>query len=173
MLGATAQLGVVLWFRKRLPRRITEPFEGGRTQIVFLIGLLCLSNLAFLFLMPAASFFIGRMTLLLLPSAVVLAAVLLVANARVLSPQNPGVVLAVIVVAGLAASWQAWLPRANSADTQLSDLVDYLGSQSLGSETRVYALPYDHLSLTFYTGLPVKASRPCVRASSTNTKATS
>ena len=160
VLGAIAQLGVVLWSKKKLPSRITEPFELGRTQIVFLIGLLCLSNLAFLFLTPAANFFIGRMTLLLLPGAVVLVAVLLVANARILSPRDPGVVLTLIVVVGVAASWQAWLPRASTAESHLADLIGYLEGQNLDRETRVYALPYDHLSLTFYTGLPVQSVAP-------------
>ena len=82
IVWAAIQLGLVLLLGKKLPGRIVEPFRRGKGPIGFLIGLVCLSSLLFLFLTPAASFFLGRMTLLLIVPVVLLAAILLRSEER-------------------------------------------------------------------------------------------
>jgi hypothetical protein len=91
---------------------------------------------------------------------VLLAALLLDVNARVLSPRNPGIVLTVIVVAGLTVSWKSWFPQPRSHPRDFFELVDYLRSQNLQSGTRIYSLPVDHFGLMFYTGMPIQSVAP-------------
>lgn len=163
IMGVVVELGVVLLLREKLPLWVVEPFRRGGAAIVFLLGVLCLSNFLFLFLTPAASFFLGRMTLLLAVPAVLLAAVLLTANAWVVSPRNPGMVLAVLVFVGLTLSWRVWLPQSQTEASRFFEVADYLRSQNLHAGTRIYALPYDHFPLIFYTGLPVQSIAPVRR----------
>lgn len=160
ILGGLTQLAIVLAGRKKFPLRIVEPFREGGLPILFLIALMCLSNLLFLFFTPAASFFLGRLTLLLLVPGVLLAALVLAVNARVISPHNSGMILVITVLAGLAVSWRSWLPQPRSAETHFFEIVNYLRTQNLREGTRIYALPQDHLPLTFYTGLPVQSIAP-------------
>src|SRR2546426_1097459 len=160
ILGTLIQLGLVLLFGKKLPVTVVKPFRSGKTVMVFLIAMLCLSNLLFLFLMPAASFFLGRLTLILMVPGVLLASVLLTANARAVMPRNPGIVVALVVLAGLGLTWKSGIPRKSSGDDPFFRLVDYLRNQNFNAGTRLYALPYDHLRLTFYTGLPFQSIAP-------------
>src|SRR5262249_29636468 len=158
--GAAAELSIVLLFRRRLPARIAGPFAECGFVIGSLIGFLLLCNFLFIFFTPAASFFLGRLTLMMIVPAVLLSALLLDANARVLSPRNSGVVLAAILVAGLAFSWKSWFVHSEDQATSLHEIIDYLRSENWRSGTRIYALPIDHLGLMFYTGMPIQSVAP-------------
>jgi hypothetical protein len=162
MLGALVELGAVLVLRHRLPARIAEPVLKGAAAIAWLSAVLCLSNVLFLFATPAASFWLGRLTLLLMPPAVLLAAVALAANAQALSPRRSGLLIAGVLLLGLSLSARAWLPRPESGDP-LFELVEYLRGQQLSAGTRIYAPPSSHLALAFYTGLPVQSVAPVRR----------
>ena len=163
VLGAITQLSMMLVLRKKLPKRVVETFRKVGPAIGLLAGLLCLSNLVFLFLTPAASFFLARMTLLLAVPAALLAALILAANAQVLSARYPGIILTIIVLAGLTLSWRSWFPRPQGERDHFFDLVDYLRNQNLRAGTRIYSLPYDHFGLSLYTGLPVQSIAPVRR----------
>jgi hypothetical protein len=160
ILGTVGQLLLVMLLGKKLPVRIVDPFRSGRAAMGILTAMLCLSSLLFVFLTPAASFFIARMSLMLIVPAVLLASILLAASARVLSPRNPAMVLAVLLLGGLGVTWKSWFPKPSSDNGRLFEVVNYLRNQNFHAGTRIYAVPYDHLQLTFYTGLPVQSVAP-------------
>ncbi|MCP3916917.1 MAG: hypothetical protein GY711_15300 [bacterium] len=114
----------------------------------------------FLGLMPAATFFIDRLELLLLPPYVLAIGAAVEPLARKLpkwtAPLAGAPVLALVVLTRQHhVGWWTSQPRA-AATYALVERIDDL----TGPDTRVYSTPSRHLMLTYYSGLPVQSIAP-------------
>ena len=122
--------------------------------------------LAFVLLMPAASFFIYRLTYPILGPMLVLAAILIAMLGRLVLRRYAILVMPLLVLAGMVVVardgiWPRYAPLNHSS---IYGTIDYLRSIEIPPDTRIYALPYEHLSLMFYTGLPVQSIAPVRRS---------
>ncbi len=163
--GFTALLLADL-LRGRLPARFVEPFAGRRGVLYFLGMWVVLGYLAFVFVMPAASFVAKRMTLPMLGPGILLAALIFSALAqmavgrpsRLVTFATPALFLGfMVLVRGLTP-----LPtdRATNTSHNMQYVIDWLRDRTFNPGTRFYATPNKHLVLSVYTGIPVQAVAP-------------
>jgi hypothetical protein len=148
-------------FRRKLPARLVDPFLEHRAEFLFLAGWAVIGFLAFIFLMPAASYFSRRMTLTLMGPGILFGAMLFCATARVLTPRHAALAASLMFVGamlifGKVSFW--WAEKPNTVFVY--DVLERLREMPIPAGTRVYATPNDQLILTFYTGIPVQNIAP-------------
>ncbi|MCC6407959.1 MAG: glycosyltransferase family 39 protein [Planctomycetes bacterium] len=164
-----AGLATMLWARraKRFPlESAREAWSAPLRSASALAVWLLVGYLAFVFVTPAASFFVPRATIALAAPAVLLAAAVIGAFARSFTPQARlvaalagALVLRPFVGSG-ELRWSASEPKLSHAQTALV----HLGARGpLAPGTRLYAAPNEHLNLTFYSGLPFQSIAPIRR----------
>jgi hypothetical protein len=143
--------------RRSLPDR--QPFA-----LAFLIAWMLVGYCAFVFGMPAASFWIKRMAVSLIAPATVLTAGLIATLASMLSTRSTTAVAFCVAAMFAVLSTRAHpLPsEAMTADAwrDVDRAMEYLDRQTLTADTRIYASPNEHLSLMFYSGVPVQSIAP-------------
>ena len=150
-------------------------FAGTATQIViaeikrkkidflFLYVWLVIGYVCFMLLMPAASYHLHRLVILLVAPATLALAMVLAAIARAISARHSAAIataMALLIGVGSTRFWPAASSR--EAGIQHADIdaaVSYL-SRFAGRHAKVYATPGDHLTLTYYTGTPVQSIAP-------------
>lgn len=168
-LGALAVLLLAFGWtrvaRRRLSARWTEPLDAARFPLALLTSWLGAGYLGFLLLMPAASCTFARLTHGLLVGLVLLQAIALAAVARGLRGRPSPVLATSGLLALLALRGDLFRrERPNPHETRaVLELVEHLRTRELAPTTRLYALPYQHFCLTFYTGLPVQSIAPVRR----------
>lgn len=173
-LGVFPAVGVLalVWplvagmLRGKLPDRFIEPFTAARGKLLFSWGWTGAGLLAFVWFIPAPSYFYGRMALTIMVPAFLCCAIFFAAIARVISPRlspfvAPGLFVLTLVLAGKASFWG---PRDLSGSSSIMDVVEHLRTMDLRPGARVYATPNDHLTLTFYTGIPNQSVAPVRRS---------
>ena len=155
-------------FRHRLPARLVRPFalRGRQAPFFFLAAWAAIGFFSFLLLMPAASFFYKRLTLMLMGPGLLFGAMLFAAAGRVVTgpqlrrwrvagPTLVGTAMFLLCLAlyGKVTLWHPALPA--HAYTNY-DVVELLRKRAgFRPDTRLYATPNYHLPMTFYTGIPV------------------
>lgn len=132
----------------------------------FLLFWMVVAYAAFHLLVPAASFFFERLSLVLwIPFVLLLG--LLVSDLLHRLDENRAVVLAVLIMIALLAirGRLAFLEETSiSRDRNgVAELAEVLASREFQPGTRFYATPNDHLTWTYYTGLPVQSVAPVRR----------
>lgn len=148
--------------RERLPERLVRPFSGRGRAYAFLMAWAAFILPCFVFLVPAASFFGGRLFLMLAVPCTLLLALVLTGSCEAVAPRF-SVLLAPLAAVGLMAAGKQFPPRYSTsfrAEGPLMAQVDHLRSLSLEGGTRLYSTPNDHLILTYFTGLPVQSIAP-------------
>ncbi|MBI5432414.1 MAG: glycosyltransferase family 39 protein [Planctomycetes bacterium] len=164
-----AGLATMLWARRarRFPvEGVREAWSAPLRSASALAVWLLVGYLAFVFVTPAASFFVPRATIALAAPAVLLAAAVVGAFARSFTE---GARLATALAGALALlpfvgsgglRWSASEPKISYAQSTLL----HLGARGpFARGTRLYAAPNEHLSLTFYSGLPFQSIAPIRR----------
>jgi hypothetical protein len=157
--GFALILGYEKWGRGSDQLRENEPL---REQATFLLVWTVLCLVAFHTLVPAASYFTGRLTLMLLTPYLILVsiAVALVCD-RMAGRWAKGAVIAgillILAALGEADAWRQRLPTENRA---MEPALAALGRLTFEPNDRIYAPPNDHLVWTYYSGLPVQSVAP-------------
>jgi hypothetical protein len=148
--------------RGRLPDRLVRPFADHRGAFLLLAAWAALGLAAFVRLVPAASYFHGRLVLTLMAPALLFGALLVAAAARAVSPRHAPVLAPALLVLALLPTGQVYFrpPSQAPGAPSVFDVVEHLRGLDLRPGTRVYATPNDHLTLTFYTGIPVQSVAP-------------
>ena len=157
-----ALLLATIAFRDQLPTRLVRSFAGRGGAYTFLAVWAAVSLLCFIFLIPAASYFSGRLWLMLAAPCTLLLALVLGGLAEVVAPRL-AVVLAPAAAVALMAAIDQFPPRCSTmfaTPGPLMALVDHLRASGLEEGTRIYSTPNDHLSLAYFTGLPVQSIAP-------------
>ncbi len=162
--AAALLLGVQI-FHRRLPARMTQPILEHRRALWFCLFWIVLGPLLFALLSPAASYFSPRITLSVLVPWILCVALATAALVRMVRPSAgsawaAGVVLLLVAATG---RFETTLPAPQSGDRWSYQLVDYLREQQFAPDTRFYSTPNGHLSLMFWTGLPVQSVAPVRR----------
>jgi len=173
-VGTGAVLISSLPFRSSMIISLRRIVDRHRSAFALLYLWMITTYVAFVFLIPAASFFVSRLVLTMIVPVTLFNAVLFYScaeaiSARVALPLAVTTATAFIIVANF---WQP-LPAAAEGRDAWNDLraaIRYLQDAGIRPGTRVYATPSEHLVLTFYTGIPVQSIAP-VRKSYLNSYA--
>ena len=165
---ATASFGLAWWaiarvrghhLRDRWRRPIVEESAG----LYFAVVWLTLSYLVFAALMPAASYFVNRLKLVVAVPGLLFITLVTAALSRAVRPASR--FLPVIGVSALLVLAGQLPPRltAEGPDHGFRRLLSSIRSWSLGPRGRIFASPNDHLTLTYYSGRPVQSIGPVRR----------
>jgi len=144
-----------------------KTFSKNRFCYLFIGIWMILIYLAFHTLVPAASYFIDRLTLMLLMPFILMLGLFIGDLVRALTSRRQSLTAMALGVVSIyilhyPALFQGFhLPVEK---TLLAGLNDYLEEQTFDPSVRFYASPNTHLIYTYYTGLPVQSYLP-VRAS--------
>jgi hypothetical protein len=161
-----AALLLAAWRVRSMPERLRVPLLDARKTFGLLsIWILC-GYAAFLFLIPAASFFVERLNLSYWGPALLLGAVSCGAIARMATRRASAVVAPAIAFAALALTGHTLgvpSPTGSLTWEGLAAVASDLDSSELKPDTRLYASPNDHLVLTVYTGAPFQSIAPVRR----------
>jgi hypothetical protein len=163
LLLGVCWLGFAGLLRGRLPDHLVRPFEERAPAVSFLGIWLATGYLAFVFLIPAASFSHERISLALIPAGVLLSGIIMGAAARVLAPAWPALVAVTMTTLFLAGMGRltAWPDRGEPLFPPATlEAIDLVRGWQLSPGARVYATPNEQLVWTVYTGLPVQSIAP-------------
>ncbi len=157
-----------------LPARFRQGFLDHRLLYVFLLGWLAVGYTAFHFVVPAASFFYERLTLVLWTPFVLLAALFLADALRAVSIRWAPALAVIVVVVFLQSNHRIGFLGARSINalvhqpTMIASMAGVFNERSFPPGTRFYATPNNHLVWTYYLGLPVQSVAPVRRDFSEN-----
>jgi hypothetical protein len=159
---ALGWLTAVRVWGSKLPSRVVTPFTDPGWGFIFLAAWALIVLVVFTFLVPAASFFYGRVVLLILPPGLLFGSLLFAALARMIRARRSSVLALCLFILPLVLAGQAtfWKRRDVSGAASLFDVIESLRQFDLRPGTRLYATPNDHLRLTFYMGIPIQSVAP-------------
>jgi hypothetical protein len=144
----------------RLPDRCRRPMVEGTAGLWFATAWLTLSYVSFAVLVPAASYFVERLKLVVAVPGLLLIALVVLAVSRVVGPSWGFLPVAgltgLLVVAGQT---PPQLPD-EGHDTSFEDRLRSIRSRDLSRGGRIFATPNEHLILTYYSGRPVQSIAP-------------
>lgn len=147
----------------RIPPRLRSSAEVHTPIYAFLLTWMLLIYAAFHTLVPAASYFESRMTLMLMIPYILLIG-LLIADISSLAPQplsTPtalGLALLTLVIIHRIDGPRGLSPNYSYAGVPA--IIETLEELEYSPDTRFYATPNEHLVHTYYTGLPVQSIAP-------------
>lgn len=147
------------WFPARFCRVVRE---HGKIYLA-LFAWLAIGYAAFHLVVPAASFFFERLSLVLWIPYVLVLAMLTSDLLHGIAPRRAAV-LGIVAMTGflavrgrLAFMEPPWVAGSRSGT---ATVIDALQKIPFESGSRIYASPNEHLTLTYYTGLPVQSVAP-------------
>jgi len=145
-----------------IPKRILAPFQKDRAAFLFLSAWIILGFLMFMFLIPAASLFFQRLYLGAVGPGIIFGAMLFAGFGRAIGGRVAVSVACVGFVIFAYANTRAgyWWQRNKVGQARLGELVADMRNWQTKPGTRIYASPNDHLTLTFYTGIPIQSIAP-------------
>lgn len=162
VVGGLGWLAIATALRHRLSARLIEPFAPYARGYIFLSAWLVIGFVSFSLLIPAASYFLERLTLVLEAPGVLLTALVISSGARLLTMRHASLLAGAAAVLFLMASGRFTTPsmhRGPSGDRLMRKMI-YLDEQQFEPGTRMYATPNRHLVLTYYTGMPIQSLAP-------------
>ncbi|MGV3482915.1 MAG: hypothetical protein ACO1RT_00710 [Planctomycetaceae bacterium] len=128
----------------------------------FLVLWMCLIYVAFHTLVPAASYFESRLTLMLMVPYILMIG-LVIADVSLLAPPSVSFAVAGAVgLLGLVAVHRIPVPTRpfDLDDDGVAMMIETLSEMEYDAGTRFYATPNEHLVDTYYTGIPVQSVAP-------------
>jgi hypothetical protein len=148
--------------RGHLPHRLIRPFADAKWTFLFLATWALIGFLAFVWWMPAASYFYGRLALTIMGPGLLFGAMLFAAAARTITPRFTPLLASGLFLLPLIQFGQAdfWRPAQPPGTITTYDVIDQLRQLDIQPGTRIYATPNHHLILLFYTGMPVQSVAP-------------
>ncbi len=168
-----ALLALIVALVRWLPAQLSGVHSEALRRHGFIYGLLLawliLAYAAFHLIVPAASFFYERLSLVLWTPYVLLMGVFTADVLRLLRLQpRRAAVLAVVAMTALllARNRLAFFESPSIVDRRagVAAVLEVLGSRTFAPETRFYATPNEHLVYTYYAGLPVQSIAPVRRS---------
>lgn len=157
----------IAWLRPGLlPDWLATPMLEHRVLYALLLWWLAFAYLAFHLIVPAASFFYERLSLVLWTPFVLLLALVTSDLLRGQSYQRACLLALAIPVLFLGVRGR--LPWTNESSVYskpraVAAVLNALSNETFAVGTKVYATPNEHLTYTYYSGVPVQSVAP-VRA---------
>jgi hypothetical protein len=151
---------------KRIPQRFTVAFAHGRSGFVFLAAWASVAFVAFIALIPAASYFYSRLTLVILVPALLFGAMLAAAIGRTVMPRHSVLVGTPLLILLLYSAGKTtfWWPHFLPGQPQIFAVIEHLRGLDIPPGTRLYADAGVGLPLMFYSGLPFRNVLPVRRS---------
>ncbi len=164
VLAALLGLLIVgMWKPAWMPARITE-VVGKHGKIYFvLLAWLVFGYAGFHLIVPAASFFYERLSLVLWVPYVLLLSLFVADLLESFFPRGAAISGVVILLVFLAARDRLAFfenPSVGGAPGVLASILGALEKTPFEAGTRFYATPNEHLTYTYYSGLPVQSVAP-------------
>jgi len=158
-------LAAVSLARHRLPERLARPFLHSRPILIVILAWTAGTFVAFHLLVPAASYFHSRLSLILLVQALLFGATLFAAVARAITHHHSPLLASALflLLLGLTGKTTTWWPPFDPDPPPLFDVVEHLQTLPRTPGMRIYADAGGDLRLTFYTGLRVQNVMPVRR----------
>ena len=145
---------------QRLPRLLLAAATD-KHAFYFAVTWLVIAYLGFLFLIPAASFYPERLTLVLAVPGYLLLALCIAFASRTLVPRFAVIASPLLMLVFLGARGVPSVQfAAQSSQNSVRAFMELASSWNLDAGTRIYAFPNSHLLLTYYLGLPVQSIAP-------------
>jgi hypothetical protein len=145
---------------QRFPRLMLSAATDKRA-FYFAASWFVIAYVCFVLLIPAASFYPQRLTLVLAVPGYLLFALSIVVASRTIAPRFAVVVSPLLILAFLgmrgSANFKFSHPTARSSIRAFAELAS---NWKLETGTKLYAFPNSHLMLTYYLGLPVQSIAP-------------
>ena len=168
LLGILVALLVLgKWRPGWLPNRIRTAIEShGKIYLVLLVWLAA-GYFAFHLVVPAASFFFERLSLVLWTPYVLLVSLFAADLLRGFSPRKAAFLAVAGITGFLGVRGRLALvqgPSLGSKRDAVAMVIKALESAPPEAGTRFYATPNEHLTLTYYTGLPIQSIAPVRRS---------
>lgn len=158
---------VLLAFRPQwLPWGLGDRLRRHWAIYVLLLLWMVLGYLMFHLLMPAASFFLERLTLVLWTPFVLALSLATTDLFMSIAPRRAGL-LAVVAMLVFLVGRHRFAPFETTSiggeRDQIRAVLEALQARAYESGTRFYAIPNEHLTYTYYSGLPVQSVAPVRR----------
>jgi 4-amino-4-deoxy-L-arabinose transferase-like glycosyltransferase len=152
-------------FRARMPERLRRPFLHAKPIFIVLAVWTIVASTAFNLLVPAASYFHSRLSLILLVPSLLFGAMLFTALVRVITHHHSPLLASTLFVLLLGSTGKVmlWWPPFQDGTPPLFDVVEHLQAARITPQTRLYGDTGTALQLAFYTGLPVQSVLPIRR----------
>jgi hypothetical protein len=152
-------------FRARMPERLRRPFLHAKPIFIVLAVWTIVAFTAFNLLVPAASYFHSRLSLILLVPSLLFGAMLFTALVRVITHHHSPLLASTLFVLLLGSTGKVmlWWPPFQDGTPPLFDVVEHLQAARITPQTRLYGDTGTALQLAFYTGLPVQSVLPIRR----------
>jgi len=120
-----------------------------------------LAYLGFIFLIPAASFYLERLTLVVAVPGYLLFALSIAVTSRTIAPRHAVIVSPLLVLMLLGGRGTMNFGASHrAAPNIMRGFVELASRWKLAAGTKLYAFPNGHLLLTYYLGLPVQSIAP-------------
>jgi hypothetical protein len=162
--AAIGAMGFVLILGLEYRRRgDAAPGQGRlREQAMILFGWIVLCLVAFHTVIPAASYFTGRLTLMLMSPYIILVSAATGLLGERLAPRwaTACSVAGILILLAVIGEGDAWKPRTLPESRRIEPALAALRAMPLVGGERFYAPPNEHLVWSYYTGLPVQSIAP-------------
>ena len=150
--------------RWRFGRRVLAA-ASDKPAFYFTLTWFVIAYLAFMFLIPAASFLPARLMLVVAVPGYLLFALCIAVAARTMTPRFAVLVSPLIVIAFLGLRGTATIKASHvEGERGLEAVLEAASRWTLAPGTKLYAWPNDNLLLTYYSGLPVQSIAPVRKA---------
>jgi hypothetical protein len=153
----------LILFPKWVPKNCRDAFYGHRFYYLFLIFWMGIIYLCFHTLVPAASYFTDRLTLMLLIPFVMIIGLTFGDIARVAVRNWQGLLSVILSFCSILIIHRPAVFYGfgfNEEKHHLAKLSEHLKTYSFESDVRFYATPSNQLIFTYYLGLPVQSTVP-------------
>jgi len=155
----------VILAKPRLSARFRAPLVQLGPVTLYLAFWIASGYVLFLRFVPAVSFATNRMNLVYWGPMLLLASAICAAAGRLLTPRSSAVTATVLLLSGFFVTGHRLDFPARYAYTyrswQMDSLIlDQVNAMHLEPDSRLYASPNDHLTLSFYSGLPFQSILP-------------
>lgn len=161
--GGLLLLCGLVYYKGRIPLRIRKPLDGLLRPLLFLTVWTLVAIPTFSLLIPAVSFSLLRLNLVVSIPILLFVGISCAAVCRVLSPSRSSLLVFILLVGGLTASGRIsteYLRQPLVARQRWIEVVDWLQGHKFSPGTRFYSMPNQHLVITYLTGLPVQSIAP-------------
>jgi len=159
----TVVVVVTRWRPAWLPTAISLPVRRHGGIYALLLLWMIIAYLAFHIIVPAASFFFERLSLVLWTPYVLIFGVFFADLFRKFPIRLASILVIVAMLSLLAGRGRLAFFEATSVSSSrqaISRIVSELRSMTFDTGTKFYATPNEHLTYTYYTGLPVQSVAP-------------
>lgn len=162
-LGGLLLVCGMLYFKERIPPRMRKPLDGLLEPLLFVTAWTLVAIPTFSLLIPAVSFSLLRINLVVSIPILLFVGISCAAVCRVLSPSRSSLLAFLLLVGSLMGSGRIsteFLKEPMVARQRWVEVCEWLKGHKFTSGTRFYSTPNQHLVITYLTGLPVQSIAP-------------